>query len=262
MARKQLSLTKLLLDHMFSESHCHLRNVTPELVRKAEVDGFTLLLTAGIDLNSSVEAVETAKKYSIIKSCVGVHPWYADEYGPQVEAKFRTLAQSNNVVAMSEIGLDFVGRMTKEWVREEKFIDKKIQLRALKSQLALAYDLKLPVIVHDRAPDHEILDVLLGSDNLETGIAIHGFGKDVAYAKRCVDHGVYLSIGLRTIQGADESYRKTILSLPMESMLTETDSGTPQGVHAVCDIVAQIKGTARNEVGEIATKNLMRLCKL
>lgn len=262
MARKQLSLTELLLDHMFSESHCHLRDVTPELVRKAEEDGFTLLLTAGIDLNSSVEAVETAKKYSIIKSCVGVHPWYADEYEPQVEAKFRALAQNGNVVAVSEIGLDFVGRMTKEWVREDKFIDKKIQIRALRSQLALAYDLKLPVIVHDRAPEQEILDILLGSENLETGIAIHGFNKDAAYAKRCVDHGVYLSIGLRTIQGADESYKKTVLSIPMESMLTETDSGTPQGVHTVCDIVAQIKGTTKNEVGETTTKNLMRLCKL
>lgn len=247
---------------MFSESHCHLRNVTPELVRKAEEDGFALLLTAGIDLKSSIEAVDTAKKYSIIKSCVGVHPWYADEYGPQVEAKFRALVQSSNVVAVSEIGLDFVGRMTKEWVREEKCIDKKIQLRALKSQLALAYDLRLPVIVHDRAPEHEILDILLSSDNLETGIAIHGFSKDADYANRCADLGVYLSIGLRTIQGADESYRKTVLSIPMESMLTETDSGTPQGVHTVCDIIAQIKGNTRNEVGEATTKNLMRLCRL
>ena len=247
---------------MYSESHCHLRAITPEAVEKAEADGFKLLLSAGIDLKSSEEAAETAKKFGIVKGCVGVHPWYADEYSGEVEARFRELAGDPEVVAISEIGLDFVGRMTKEWVREERFIDKKIQYRTLKAQLELAHELKLPAIVHDRAPGQEILETLLKSDNLSTGLAIHGFNKDTEYAKRCVDHGVYLSIGLRTIQSADESYRKTVLSIPMESMLTETDSGTPQGVHTVCDIIAQIKGNTRNEVGEAATKNLIRLCRL
>jgi TatD DNase family protein len=247
---------------MYSESHCHLRVITPEAVEKAEADGFKLLLTAGIDLRSSEEAVEMAKKYGIVKGCVGVHPWYADEYNGEVEARFRELAGDPEVVAISEIGLDFVGRMTKEWVREERYIDKKIQYRTLKAQLELAHELKLPAIVHDRAPSQEILETLLKSNNLSTGLAIHGFNKDAEYAKRCVDHGVYLSIGLRTIQSADESYRKTVLSIPMESMLTETDSGTPQGVHTVCDIIAQIKGNTRNEVGEATTKNLIRLCRL
>jgi TatD DNase family protein len=247
---------------MYSESHCHLRSITPEAVEKAEADEFRLLLTAGIDLKSSEEAAESAKKYSIVKGCVGVHPWYADEYNSEIEARFRELAGDPEVVAISEIGLDFMGRMTKEWVREERYIDKKVQYRTLKAQLKLANELKLPAIVHDRAPGQEILETLLKSNNLSTGLAIHGFNKDAEYAKRCVDHGVYLSIGLRTIQGADESYRKTVLSIPMESMLTETDSGTPQGVHTVCDIVAQIKGITRNEVGEAATKNLMQLCRL
>jgi len=247
---------------MYSESHCHLRAVTPEAVEKAEADGFKLLLNAGIDLGSSEEAVEMAKVYNIVKGCVGVHPWYADEYNSAVEARLRELADGPEVVAISEIGLDFVGRMTKEWVREERYIDKKIQHLALKAQLRLAYELKLPAIVHDRAPGQEILDTLLKSDNLATGLAIHGFNKDAEYATRCVDHGVYLSIGLRTIQGANESYRKAVKFIPLEYILTETDSGTPQGVLTVCDLVAEIKGTTRKDVGEKATKNLMRLCRL
>jgi len=247
---------------MYSESHCHLRAVTPEAVEKARADGFRLLLSAGIDLKSSEEAAEAAKQNSIVKACLGVHPWYADEYGRDVEDAFRGLARDPSVVAVSEIGLDFVGRMTKEWVREEKFIDKKVQYKTLKKQLALGYDLRLPAIVHDRAPGQEILDTLLRSDNLETGLAIHGFSKDSEYAKRCVDNGVYLSIGLRTIQNADESYKDAVRAIPVENILTETDSGTPQGVLTVCDLVGEIKGLTRLEFGEAATRNLMRLCRL
>jgi TatD DNase family protein len=247
---------------MYSESHCHLRAITPEAVEKAEAYGFRLLLSAGIDLKSSEEAAETAKKYRIVKGCVGVHPWYADEYSGEVEARFRELAGDPEVVAVSEIGLDFVGRMTKEWVREERYIDKKTQYRTLRAQLGLAHELRLPAIVHDRAPGQEILETLLKSDNLATGLAIHGFNKDAEYAERCVDHGVYLSIGLRTIQGADESYRRAVKVVPLEYILTETDSGTPQGVHTVCDLVAEIKGLTRLEVGEAATRNRMKLCGL
>lgn len=247
---------------MYSESHCHLRAITPEAVVKAEADGFRLLLTAGIDLGSSEEAAETAKRHSIVKGCVGVHPWYADEYSGDVEARFRELAGSAEVVAVSEIGLDFVGRMTKEWVREERYVDKKVQYRTLRAQLGLAHELGLPAIVHDRAPGQEILETLLKSDNLATGLAIHGFNKDAEYARRCVDHGVYLSIGLRTIQGADESIRKAVKAVPLEYILTETDSGTPQGVLTVCDLVGELKGHTRLEVGEAATRNLMRLCRL
>ncbi|MFH0849574.1 MAG: TatD family hydrolase [Candidatus Bathyarchaeota archaeon] len=247
---------------MYSESHCHLRAITPEAVEKAEADGFKLLLSAGIDLKSSEEAAETAKKFGIVKGCVGVHPWYADEYSGEVEAWFRALAGDPEVVAISEIGLDFVGRMTKEWIREERFIDKKIQYRTLKAQLGLAHELKLPAIVHDRAPGQEILDTLLKSGNLSTGVAIHGFSKDAEYAKRCVDHEVYLSIGLRTIQGADENYKKAVKAIPLEYILTETDSGTPQGVLTVCDLIGEIKDHTRREVGEAATRNLMNICKL
>ena len=76
---------------MFSESHCHLRGITLEGIKKVEKEGFSLLLTSGIDLNSSIKASEIAKQYSIVKGCIGVHPWYADEYSKDVEQRFRNL---------------------------------------------------------------------------------------------------------------------------------------------------------------------------
>ena len=100
---------------MYSESHCHLGDMTLGDIREAESKGFKLLLTSGIDLPSSEEAIATSQRHEIVKSCVGVHPWYADEYNDTVESKFRTLAGDPECVAISEIGLDFIGRMA-GWV--------------------------------------------------------------------------------------------------------------------------------------------------
>ena len=234
--------------------------MTREDLERAEEQGFTLLLSAGIDLASSEQAVKTAERSTIARACVGVHPWYADEYNSSVRERFADLAENPDCVAISEIGLDFVGRMTHEWVREDHFIDPKVQYETLDAQLGLARELSLPVLVHDRAPEMEILDILESSGNINTGIAIHGFSKDIDYARRCVDDGIYLSIGLRTIQTAEPSFMKAVKETPLEYLLTETDSNKPEGVLTVCRHIANLKETTMEEVGKTTTMNLMRLC--
>ncbi len=247
---------------MYSESHCHLSGVTDEVVGKARKAGFTLLLTSGIDLDSSIEAAASARTWDIVKGCIGVHPWYADECTSAVEERFRELAREPEVVAVSEIGLDFKGRMTKEWVREDRYIDRETQVESFKRQLRLAESLGVPAIVHDRAEGTEIIDIMLDCGSTETGLAIHGFSKDRGYAERCVDEGIYLSIGLRPLEAAESGFLEAVKELPLEYLLTETDSGDPQGIFTVCDKIADLRGLTRMEVGTAATENLIRLCGL
>ena len=244
---------------MYSESHCHLGDMTLDDLLAAESKGFKLLLTSGIDLPSSEETITTSQRHDIAKSCIGVHPWYADEYNEKVEAKFRILAKDPECVAISEIGLDFIARMTHEWVRDDQFIDPKMQYAAMNSQLELARDLELPAIVHDRAPGQEMLDILVDSGNLDTGLAIHGFSKDTDYARRCVNHGIMLSLGLRTIQNADPAFIAAVKTTPIEYLLTETDGSKPEGVITACELIGEIKGMTKEDVGETCTRNLSRL---
>lgn len=220
------------------------------------------MFTSGIDLDSSIEAATTAKKWDIVKGCVGIHPWYADEYTPEVEKRFRALAREPEVVAISEIGLDFKGRMTKKWVREDGCIDRDIQIESFRGQLRLAKELRIPAIVHDRAEGTEIIDIMLESGSAEAGLAVHGFSKDSGYAETCVNEGIYLSVGLRSLKAAEPGFLEAVKKLPLEYLLTETDSSDPQGVLTVCDMIAEMKGLTRKEVGKAATENLMRLCRL
>jgi TatD DNase family protein len=246
---------------MYSESHCHLGAITPDAIKQAEEQGFELLLTSGINLISSELAIKTAEKHSIVKACIGIHPWYADEYNDEIGCLFKNLANNPNVVAVSEIGLDFVGRMTKEWVREERFIDKETQRDTLRSQIDLAKELDLPVIVHDRAQGQEVLDILEATGAMNLGAAIHGFNKDIEYVNRASKLGVYISIGLRPIQNLTPEFQEAIKAIPLDRLLTETDSDKPEGVIQVCDGVARVKGLTREVIGSKATANLRRLIR-
>ena len=247
---------------MYSESHCHLGDMSLGDIREAEKMGFKLLLTSGIDSSSSEQAITTARRHEIVKSCVGVHPWYADEYNDDVGERFRELVKDPECVAISEIGLDFIGRMTHEWVREDRFIDPKIQYASLDAQLGIARELKMPAIVHDRAPGHEMLEILIKSGNTDTGLAIHGFSKDIDYARKCVDHGILLSVGLRTLQVADPMFIKAVAETPIEYLLTETDSSKPEGVITCCELIGEVKGMPKEDVGAACTRNLKRLLGL
>lgn len=248
---------------MFSDSHCHLRGLTDEVVEQAAESGVELALTSGIDLASSMEAILSARKYDIVKACVGIHPWNADQYSEDALHRLRELAADPEVVAISEIGLDYRGRRNREGQYVSEYIDKQIQRKAFRGQLRLAKELGLPVLVHDRTPDQEILDILKEMTNTETEAAIHGFSKGLAYANRCIDMGIYLSIGSRAISAKEnEALRKAVKKIPLRLLLTETDSRSPLGVLTVAEKIAMLKGLKTEEVGKETTRNLKRFIKL
>jgi TatD DNase family protein len=176
------------------------------------------------------------------------------------------LAQKPEVVAISEIGLDYVGRMNRDWIfaraRVPEYVDKRIQCTAFTEQLRLAKKLKLPVLVHDRTPDYEVLDILEKEENTNMGIAIHSFTKDSLYAQRCIRQGIYLSIGVRDVLAPEnKTLRDAVQFTPLEWLLTETDSPNPVDAIRVAEKIAELKGLTQIEVGEATTQNLRTLIK-
>jgi TatD DNase family protein len=249
---------------LFSDSHCHLQNLTPnaldrviDLVKKKKID---LLLNASFDLASSEQAVQTAHKYKVVKACIGHHPYVADKYPENALEKLRELAAEAEVVAISEVGLDYVGRRNSAGEYIFEYVDKRIQWQVFQEQLHLAKEADLPVFVHDRIPGQKMLDILEKTESMKNGVAIHGFTKEQSYAERCIDLGIYLSIGLRSIMAREnKTLRETIRQVPLEWMLTETDSNHPDQVVRVVEKIAELQDLTVKEVGEITTRNLRRL---
>ncbi len=248
---------------MFSETHCHLRSISDDAIRQVEKAGVELVLNAGIDLTSSEQAILYSGKYRIVKTCVGIHPWNADLYDGDSRRRLKELTADAGVVAVSEIGLDYVGRRNREGKYVNECIDERIQRTAFREQLRLAKELGLPVIVHDRTPSQEVLEIIGEEGNAKIGAAIHGFSKDLAYAKKCVDMNIYMSIGLRAFSALENGELKEVVKqIPLECLLTETDSASPEGVLTVAEKIAELKGLTRDEIGRVTTQNLRKLTML
>jgi TatD DNase family protein len=149
---------------MYSESHGHFHNLADDAIEcalgEAAAKGVELVLTAGIDLASSQQAIALARRFQAMKACIGIHPWKADQYSDATLNKLRALARDLEVVAISEIGLDYVGRMNRDWIFVSDYVDPTIQRNAFIQQLRLAKALKLPVLVHDRTPEDEVFELL------------------------------------------------------------------------------------------------------
>ncbi len=202
---------------MYSESHCHLGDISPEDVKRAEDAGLALMITMGLDEASTNTALKLAKRHPSIRLSLAVHPWYSDEFTEETRKMFLRLAKNPEVVAIGETGLDYTGRMSRRWVREEKYVPKETQVATFRAHVGLARELSLPVIVHDRAPGQEALDLLEEEGAAKTGVIIHGFSKDRAYALRCERLGFHLSLGLRTLEAPPPRFRGGGKAYPNEA---------------------------------------------
>lgn len=175
--------------------------------------GVGLILDPGCDLESSRRAVELAEKYPHVYAAVGWHP---ENCAPYTEASLDVLcqwAQSPKVVAIGEIGLDYYWEQNppREW-----------QQKVLRDQLALARELDLPVIIHDRDAHADSLAIV---QEFPTARGVfHCFSGSVEMARELLKRGWYLGFdGPVTYKNA----RKTVevaLDCPLERMLLETDS--------------------------------------
>ena len=227
-----------------------------EVLASMPEKGVELILNPGCDLESSRTAVELAEKFSFVYAAVGVHP---SDCGPWEDSwleELRTLASHPKARAIGEIGLDYY------W-KENPAHD--FQQKVFHSQLELAEELKLPVIVHDREAHHDCLEVVRAHPNV-TGV-YHCYSGSLEDAKTLVKLGWMLSFtGVVTYKNARRSL-EVIDWLPMDRIMLETDSPylTPEPfrgkrndsgyVYRVAETIAQAKGMTPDEVAEVTLEN-------
>ena len=205
-----------------TDTHCHLSldqfsDDLDQILDRAQEAGVAHLVVPGIDLETSKRAVEIAEDQNGIFAAVGVHPHNASSYSESTKAQLLELARSPNVVAVGEIGLDFYRGHSPRHRQKAAFID----------QLSLARQLDLPVIVHNREAQEDILEVLLEwaptVARPQKGV-LHAFSGDRQGAERALLSGFFIGVaGPLTYPNAGD-LRKIVQDLPQDRLLLETDS--------------------------------------
>src|SRR5690606_23252210 len=151
--------------------------------------GVVQMVTIGSDIESSRRAIALAEAYPQVYAAVGIHPHDAASADEAAFDTLRAWARHPRVVAIGEIGLDF----------HYDFSPRPVQHEVFRRQLALAREVGLPVVIHDRDAHQEVWDALEeawregGGRPLQA--VLHSFTGPWPMAERCLELGCYLSTG-------------------------------------------------------------------
>ncbi len=247
---------------IFSDSHCHLDMYQPrqlaKALKEAKAKHVDIMVSMGMTVESSAETVRLAQSHDGVLAAVGIHPWNAVPPTDEVCRRLSELARSKHVVAIGEIGLDYVRTpQTKE-----------IQKELLKYELSLARETGLPVSIHCQEAHQDMMDIL--RPEMDSGLkgALHGRAYDWATFKDWLDLGFYVSVSIRGLV-TDEmpSLLAAVREIPLDRLITETDAtgsgqSNPIDVVSVVEKVASLKKTKIEEVANTTTANLKRLLKI
>lgn len=252
------------------DTHCHLdddafeRDIA-EVVERAAAAGVGRIIVPAISLENIPAVLALADRFPAVYAAVGIHPNSAAGWRDDWIENLRRWAAHDKVVAIGEIGLDYYWEKTPV----------EVQHRALRQQLALAAELGLPVIVHNREASRDVLDLLADSPlagREEPGV-LHSFSANWEVAETALAMGYYLGFtGPLTYKKADEM-REIAARTPLDRVLVETDAPylTPQPhrgrrnepayVRLVAERLAELRGLPLAEIGQATTENSRQLFK-
>ncbi len=260
----------------YTDTHCHLdfprfNKDRGAVMKRAQKANLVWILNPGIDLPTNRAAIALAEGHpDFISAAVGVHPNFGQPWTLDIIPALKKQAQHPSVVAIGEIGLDYYRQHT-------PFEQQRIMLI---QQLALAAELELPVIIHNRDASKDILRLLKdwwqglsASKNplAERPGVLHSFSADLETAQKALEMNFMIGIsGPITFNNAPE--RKAVTkNLPLESLLLETDApfltphphrgkrNEPAYIPLIAEEIARLHRKSPKEIGDITLQNAQRL---
>ena len=222
-----------------------------------------LLMNPGCSLESSYDAVKLANRYDYIYAAVGSHPDAAHEVCDDVLEEYRKLCKLNpKIRAIGEIGLDY----------HYEDIPREIQKKAFLDQLALARELGLPVIVHEREAHEDGMDAIRQFPEV-TGV-FHCFSGSAEMARQLTAMGWYIGFtGVLTFKNARRAI-EAAKAIPLERIVLETDCpymspepfrgrrNDPGKLYRMAETLAQLRGISPEEASRITFENGKRLYRI
>lgn len=254
---------------MIFDSHAHYDDEAFEedrdvLLSSMQANGIDTIVNVGASIESSGSSLQLAETYDFIYAAVGVHPSDTDELNEENYLELCKLMDKEKVVAVGEIGLDYY------WDTPSRDIQKKWFVR----QLNTAVEKNKPVIIHSRDAAADTLDIMKAEQPWDQGGVIHCFSYSVEMAREYLNHGFYIGIGgVLTFHNA-KKLKEVAEYVPLNQIVLETDCpylapvpnrgkrNSSLNLTYVADMLAEIKGIAREEIERVTYENACRLYRI
>lgn len=262
---------------MLIDTHAHLdlqefKHEVASVLSRARQRGVDKIINVGIDAKSSKDSVDLARRYPEIYAAVGIHPEAADTLNIESQSELVHLLEQKKTIAIGEIGLDYY--YLKRSSQYSNCPSREQQIFCFEQMLDLALETKLPVIVHSRESDADMLAILKSYKGALRGV-IHCFSGDYPLAEKFVDLGFAVSFtGNITFKNANPELLNAVKRTPIGSIMVETDSpfmtpepyrgkrNEPANIIEVARKIAEIKDISLAQVELETTKKAKKLFKL
>ena len=251
---------------MYIDTHAHLflpnfNGEVQQVIERAKNSGVDYIIVPGIDIASSAQAVDLAEKYDFIYAAVGVHPHDTKEWDDSIIDQLEEMAKHPKVVAIGEIGLDYY----------YDFSPRETQLHAFEKQIELALKVDLPIIVHNRESNDDIMEFARKYKDTTLRAQYHCFAGSVENAKELISMKHFISFpGNITFSKADD-LRKILSRIEVENLLLETDSpfmtpvphrgkrNEPSMINLVAEQIAKTHNISLEDVARTTSLNVYKI---
>ena len=253
---------------MLFDTHAHLNDPAfdedrESLMESFAASGVAMVMNAGCSLASSRDIVAMADRYPWLYASVGSHPDSADEVNEEVIEEYRKLCKlSPKVKAIGEIGLDYY----------YEDIPREVQQKAFRMQMALAKELDMPVIIHEREAHNDGMAIVKEFPTVK-GV-FHCYSGSAEMARQLVNMGWYIGFtGVLTFKNARKAV-ETAASIPLDRIVLETDCpfmapepyrgkrNHPGYLYRMAEKLAEIRGISLEEVHTATFENAKRLYRI
>jgi len=231
------------------DTHAHLylsKSPIPELLSRAKNAGLSHIVCPGLDLESSKQSIALSETYPMICPAIGVHPCEAPDFKINQE-KWGLLFEKTRC-PIGEIGLDYYRMYHPKALQEEVFT----------LQLDMASSLNVPVILHLRSAEEEMLTLLSQFKNVRK--VFHCFSGSEEFVERVLDENTFFSVTATIANGLKKTQIEALKQIPLSKLMLETDSpyltpkpqkgqeNEPSFLIHIAEKLAEIKNQALNTI--------------
>jgi TatD DNase family protein len=253
------------------DTHCHLadaqfRDDVEAVIARACAAGVAQIISVGAigPIENDRLTVAIAEQHENVFAAVGIHPHDAKDCSPERIAQLRGLAASKKVVAIGESGLDFHYMHSPPDAQEA----------SLRAHLALAAELKLPIVIHCREAERRLVEIVRETGIPLRGGVIHCFTGDVDAAREFLALGFCISFsGIVTFKNS-APIRAAAALVPEDRVMVETDApylapephrgrrNEPAYVKRTLEMLADLRRIDAAALGATIVANASRLFRL
>lgn len=243
--------------------HAHLdfddfKDDLPELLERCEAAGVKAVVTNGVNPESNHAVIRLSRQYGVVKPALGYYPVHVWEDGLDAVRAEMARIRRFGPVALGEVGLDY-----KECGGDD--CHKDVQQEAFREFIRLSKELDIPIIVHSRKAEGDVLDIL--EEEGASKVVLHCFMGKKRLVERAAGLGFSFSVPVTVTKL--EQLQWLVRHVPLKQLLTETDSpylgpvrgerNDPRNVRLAVEKIAGLKGMDVVEVANVLFMNYQNL---